>query len=60
MNDQNAIANELPIQVRLIPAKIKAKCSLEEFIENVRKFQKKHNATDEMSIVATIVFTVRN
>jgi len=60
MNDRKTITNELPIKVGLIPTEIKAKNSLEELIENVRKFQKEHNATDEMLIVATVVFTVRS
>lgn len=46
--------------VGLLPMKIRVPNSLEEFVEAVRKAQQEHNATDEMSIVATVVFTIRD
>ena len=48
------------ITVGLLPTKITAKSSLKEFNKLVEAFRKKHNATHEMSIVATVVFTVRD
>ncbi len=56
----DTIISNKSAKVGLIPTKIKAAKSLEEFNELVRKFQREHNATDEMSIVATVVFTVRD
>lgn len=47
-------------KVGLLPVKVKAPNSLAEFNELVTKFKKEHNATDEMSIVATVVFTIRD
>lgn len=46
--------------VGLLPVTIKAKNSLDEFVELVRQYQKEHNAAEEMSIVATVVFTIRD
>lgn len=48
------------ITVGLIPTKITANCTLDEFVEHVKARQKEFNATDEMTIVAIVTFTVRD
>lgn len=62
MNDKSKATGTEPqsITVGLIPTKIVAKESLEEFIELVNKFKEQHNATDEMTINAAVIFTVRD
>jgi len=46
------------ITVGLIPTKITANWTLDEFVEQVKARQKEFNATDKMSIVAIVTFTV--
>lgn len=48
------------VTVGLIPTKITANCTLDEFVEHVKARQKEFNATDEMTIVAIVTFTVRD
>lgn len=59
-NGSTNVTNEIEtITVGLIPMKIRAENSLDEFVELVRKCQEEHHTTDEMSIVATVIFTKR-
>ena len=49
---------ETRIKVALLPMKITAKHSLDEFVEHVKQCQADCGANDAMSIVATVVFTI--
>lgn len=42
----------------LIPRKITAPNSLDEFVDTVKRLQKEFNATDDMTICAIVTFTV--
>ena len=61
MNDlQNNAEEPQDITVELVPLEIVAKDSLDEFVKTVKGCQKQYNATDEMTIRAMVILTVRN
>ena len=61
MNDlQNNAEEPQDITVVVVPLEIVAKDSLDEFVKTVKECQKQYNATDEMTIRAMVILTVRN
>ena len=61
MNDlQNNAEEPQDITVELLPIEILAKDSLDEFVKTVKECQKQYNATDERTIRAMVILTVRN
>lgn len=61
MNDlQNNAEEPQDITVELVPLEIVAKDSLDEFVKTVKECQKQYNTTDEMTIRAMVILTVRN
>ena len=61
MNDlQNNAEEPQDITVELVPLEIVAKDSLDEFVKTVKECPQQYNATDEMTIRAMVILTVRN
>ena len=61
MNDlQNNAEEPQDITVELVPLEIVAKDSLDEFVQTVKECQNQSTATDEMTLRAMVILTVRH